>query len=281
MKRAAELLGTNPTTVSRHLSRLSDDIGQSLYARAKDGSCSLTVEGEKLKTLAAGFKDEIANLDFSEMEGEAPAQITITSLEFLLTHYLAPELKNAPEVVKECEIQLVGTDKRLSLAYGEADLALRFGRPVDGQLIASKIAEIEFDIWVPEGRTPTDWVGFQEDLEWTPEMQFALKYFGRPPAIRVSSFAAARNAAVSLGMGAIGPSAVMMSSPELSKLPTATPIRREVWSIIHESQRRNQRLGEVRKWVREAVQAVQVASGEVTSGTRPEVDRSLKLIGKP
>lgn len=260
MKRAAELLGTNPTTVSRRIKKVSENFGVMLFTVKKGETWTITPAGERLTRLASSFKTKLGEIDVEDPKEESAETITISSLEFLLANYLAPQLNEGINCFPDTRINLVGSDKRVSLAFGEADLALRFGRPKEGQLIASKIAEIQFDVWQKPNTRSRDWVGLQEHLDWTPEMQFAHSHFGRPPIVRTSSFSAARNVAESLSISAIGPNAVMGLSPLLRPLREVEGVRRGVWSVIHESRKLSQRLIAVRKWAKEAVARVQDTS---------------------
>lgn len=253
MRRAAELLQTNATTVSRHIKALSEERGAALFTRDKDGHCYLTHEGKQLRELAIDLRDRLQELDARAETRREHEIVTITSLEFLLTHMLAPKIDQGMASFPDTRIHLIGSDRRLSLAYGEADMALRFGRPSEGQLIASKIAEVEFHIWQPVHLKANEWVGLEEELDWTPEMQMGAAHFGKPPAIRVSSFVAARNAAISLGYNFISPAAVVCPQWESFSAVDCEPVKREVWSVIHETQKHSQRLAAVRLWAKNAV----------------------------
>lgn len=255
MKHAAELLGTDPTTVSRHIKRISHEMGVMLFKMNKGGAWTITNEGSKLTARAKVFKQEIDGLNAGE--SSQTETVKITSIEFLLTHYLAPHAKEGLGCFPDTKLALLGSDKRLSLAYGEADLALRFGRPTEGQLIASRLGDIEFTIWNPIGKPHSDWIGLQEELDWTPEMDYALRYFKKPPLIRVTSYAAAKLAGESVGLPFIAPCAVMARNNRFEPMHDIDPIKRPLWSVIHETKRFDQRLAAVKNWAKMAVEKSQ------------------------
>lgn len=255
MKRAADLLQTNATTVSRHIKALSVQMDTVLFTRDKDGLCHLTPQGKQLLTIAREMRERLRSLDVPTNGDDVGEIIKITSLEFLLTHFLAPNLADVSGVGDGTRVHLIGSDRRLSLAFGEADLALRFGRPVEGQLIASKVAEVAFHAWSARGCTSNDWVGLDEELDWTPEMQFGFAHFGRAPAFRVSSFSAARNACLSLKLNVIAPAQVICPCWENFQINDVEPVTREVWSVIHESRKLDKRLATVRAWAKDVVQS--------------------------
>ena len=250
MKRAAVLLGTNPTTVSRHIKKLNDMSGYMIFVQGQGGEWKITDEGKTLLELASDFQERVDRLEDLRERRSRQETITITSIEFLLTYFLAPRINEAIDCYPDTLIKLRGSDKRLSVAYGEADLALRFARPVEGQLVASKISEMPFYLWSETGALPDAWVGLDEPLDWVPEMQLAHKVFSGPPLVRVTSFAALGEAAAALGIAAVGPERVMSEIPKLKKVESVEPVYREIWSVIHENRRHDKRLAAVREWAK-------------------------------
>lgn len=253
MKQAAVLLKTNPTTVSRHIKSISAALDVTLFHLEKSGNWVLTPSGENVVGLAETVKNKVDRLKSMSGETIDRKSVTVTSLEFLLTHYIAPQLGERIPEFPDTVIDLVGSDRRLSLAYGQADIALRFGRPEEGQLIASKVASMKFGTYAHIGTYPTEWIGLHEDLDQLPEMQLGRATFGRPPSIRVSSFAAAREASIATGLAAIGPPIVMLREGFLAPIDGIPSVDRDVWSIIHESRRFSQRLRATREWLKVAI----------------------------
>lgn len=253
MKQAANLLKTDPTTVSRHIKRIAGHFEMDLFKTQKGGHWVLTPQGEELTTLAKNFKMGLDQFHLGETGVTECETIVITSLDFMLTHFLSPKIGSGMACYPDTRLTLIAADRRLSLAYGEADSALRFGRPTEGHLNASKIADIAFELVRVKGTAPTGWIGLTEDLDWIPDMRRAHAHFGRPPVLRVSCYAAAREAALSTGLATIGPVVVMRNGGALEKVPDTAPIYREVWSIIHETRRLSQRLGAVRAWIKDTV----------------------------
>ena len=246
-------MGTDPTTVLRHIKRISQEHKIMLVQRTKGAGWELTAAGKALAKRAKAFRDDIEAIDLGTAATDEPVAIKITSLEFLLTHYLAPYLEEGLDSYPDTFIQLEGSDRKLSLAYGEADLAIRFGRPQEGQLIASKILDMEFALWGTSLGMTGDWIGLPESLDWTPEMQLGLSYFQRQPSIRVTSFAAGRRAALSLDMPFISPRALIRADDPFVKIGSDAAIHREVWSVIHETRRLDQRLAAVRQWAKNSI----------------------------
>ncbi|AKS46956.1 DNA-binding transcriptional regulator, LysR family [Octadecabacter temperatus] len=247
MKRAAELLDTSSSTVSRHVRSLSEDCQEMLAKQTKGEAWTITPKGLKLVKMATDLSFNFSNLDTSDQE-EQVTRVAITSLDFVLTYYLAPNLPQLLNEVPNIEVSLLSSDRRLSLAFNEADIALRFGRPCEGQLVAKRICSMPMRVWKPKGRDATDWVGMSEDLDWTPDMEMGRAVFGRDPIVRTSSYAAAKRTACSLGLGTIGPDVIMGAGETFAADPSQT-VEREVWSVIHESRRMDKTLDKVKEWL--------------------------------
>lgn len=269
MKQAAALLRTDPTTVSRHIKTLSQRFDQNIFELEKSGHWRLTATGNELVLLAEMFKTRLDSLQ-SAASGLAPDQtVTVTSLEFLLAHYIAPHMNTPIPGYPDVGLRLIGSDRRLSLAYGEADIALRFGRPVEGQLLASKIATIEYSVYALPGHRPTQWIAMHEDLDVLPEIKLGFSIFGVPPSLRVTSYAAAREAAKATGMGAIGPCVVLQQGGRLAKIPGIKPVHRDVWSVIHETRRFSKQLKVTRDWLKTAILSAQQRQRAITAEQEP------------
>lgn len=248
MRRAAEMLGTSPTTVSRHIRTLTEEFGQILALQTRGEDWTITPEGNKLVDLAADFNRKVASLDRQKPTDKHPS-ISITSLDFVLTYYLAPHISGLLEKTPYLNVALLSSDRRLSLAFNEVDLALRFGRPEEGQLVTKKLYTVNMRIWQPVRGGTIHWVGMSEDLDWTPDMKMARDFFGCAPTVRTSSYSAAKQAAIDLGYCTIGPDVVMADCPHLVEAPGGTTVAREIWSVIHESRRHDQNLIATKQWL--------------------------------
>ncbi len=261
MKHAAELIGADATTISRHIKSLSTDMGAVLFTMSRSGTWEITSEGQLLLDVGLQMQSNIEALNQNGHISDELKTVKITSLEFLLTHYVAPQVGNFYRTVDDIKLELHGSDKRLSLAYAEADLALRFGRPTEGQLVASKVADIPHFIWSADQSKTRDWIGLNEHLDWTPEMQMGFTYFDKEPVLRVTSFAAARRASLSLGIPFIAPKILIQDGDPFERLHRTEGANREIWSVIHETKRHSQTLALVKEWIKGVFAQQQVPCG--------------------
>lgn len=250
LTKAAKLLKTNPTTVSRKLKRLSESYGQTLFTRSRTGDWSLTDQGRVFAKAARRCQAEIDSLCDDPVD-EGPTEIKISTVDFIAEKIFAPNICELMTLDSQVSLTLDTQDKNVSLAFGEADLAIRLGRPKAGRLVVSKLTDIDMSVFSSGGVKTKDWVGLPIELDWVPEMKLGYAFFGRPPVMRMSTFASIRRAAYERGLSGIGPDVVFDGCCDMLKVrgqPMGT--HREVWSVFHEERRQDKVLGQVRDWAK-------------------------------
>jgi DNA-binding transcriptional LysR family regulator len=139
---AAEALGLSPSGVSRALARLEQRVGARLLARTTR-SLSLTDEGrrfyEQVGPHLAGIEE--ATLEAagsgSKVRGRLRVNIDPFFSRIVLSRHLAAFLARYPDL----SVELIMRDRVGDLVADGFDLALRFGEPPQGSLIARKLIE--------------------------------------------------------------------------------------------------------------------------------------------
>ncbi|MGO4916183.1 LysR family transcriptional regulator [Pseudogemmobacter sp. W21_MBD1_M6] len=254
MSDAARNIGTNVTTVSRRIQRLSEGTNEQIVTRTKTG-WALTGHGAALVELAEEFDSRLAELNAGVLqEDTALRRISISTIEFLMHECLIPFLPLFQETCPNVELDIITSDKTVSLAYGEADLSVRLGRPTEGRLIGKQIGEVPIGFFRNEGSTNPDWVGLPRELDWTAEMQAAEAFFGRPPKIRLQTFQAIVSAADITGLGCVAPGFQVPEGANLRPLLGAQgegqcSVTREIWLVFHETRRKDPTLRRVADWI--------------------------------
>lgn len=262
MSDAARNIGTNVTTVSRRIQRLSEGSNEQIVTRTKTG-WALTGHGAALVALAEEFDSRLADLNAGVLpEDTAPRRISISTIEFLMHECLIPFLPQFQETCPNVELDIMTGDKTLSLAYGEADLSIRFGRPTEGRLIGKQIGEVPITVFRNQGSTDPEWVGLPRELDWTPEMQWAEAFFGRPPKIRLQTFQSIIQAAELTGLGCVAPTFQVPAGTQLCPLQGTKErgqagVKREVWLVFHETRRKDPALRRVADWIELCFKSVQ------------------------
>src|SRR5260221_2895815 len=140
--RAAEALGLSPSGVSRALSRLEQRVGARLLARTTR-SLSLTDEGRR-------FYDQVgphvAGIEEAAIAASGSANKVLGRLRVNIDPYFAPIVLSATLAAfltryPEVSVELIMRDAVGDLVADGFDLALRFGEPPVGSLVARKLIE--------------------------------------------------------------------------------------------------------------------------------------------
>ena len=248
LTKAAQQLGTNLTTVSRHIKRLSETYKETLVQMHRGGEWSLTEHGTRFVEAARRCQSEIEQLSG---DGTYESDLTISTLEFIAVSYLAPKLERLSARQNGIDLTINCGDENVSLAYGEADLAIRLGRPKSGRLFVSKLGDVEMSIFTPDGKHSTEWIGLPQEYDWVPEMQLAFAHFQSQPTIRLGSFSGIRRLSFEMGIAAVGPTKMFEGWNGLAKMPGTTGhAYREAWCIHHEGRRQDEKLAKLREWVK-------------------------------
>jgi DNA-binding transcriptional LysR family regulator len=141
---AGRRLRVDATTVGRRLAALERDLKAKLVARGTHGLV-LTPVGQQVISVAE--QAELAALAIQRVatgsESDEPAgRVRVTLLQDIadaLVLPLLPELKRRWPLIR---LDLWATTRKLDLAAGEADLALRVGRPSEGALLARRLCTL-------------------------------------------------------------------------------------------------------------------------------------------
>lgn len=138
---AARALGVNQTTTARRIAALEKAIGVKLFDRRQAGF-SLTEAGTEL--LAAAERVEVEANAFATQVGAMGRRVSgvirVTSAEGLANVVMVPALGAFRRLHPEVRIDLVVDERRLDLARGAADVALRTGsRPTESGLVGRRL----------------------------------------------------------------------------------------------------------------------------------------------
>lgn len=139
---AAREFNVTPSAVSKWLSQLEARLGVRLVARSTR-RISLTNEGELY--LAEGRRI-LAEIDELEHAVASSRAVPIGLLKVNATlgfgrNFIAPAISKVAARYPDLEIQLLLTDRPMSVAEGAVDVVVRFGEPPDQRVIARRIAD--------------------------------------------------------------------------------------------------------------------------------------------
>ncbi len=131
-----------PSAVSKWLAQLEARLGIRLVIR-NTRRISLTQEGEIYLAEGRRILSEIDDLEraISSSQGAPIGLLKIQATLGFGRSFIAPAISQFSSIYPNLEIQLILSDRPVSLAEATADVAIRFGPPPDGRVMARKLAD--------------------------------------------------------------------------------------------------------------------------------------------
>lgn len=217
---AAKALGVSQPTVQRRLAALEGRIGRKLVEHHPTGY-RLTELGKALFPHAVEVERSVEAFQRQLMSAgeELTGTLRVTCPEGMASRLLAPVIEAFRQKHPELRVDLIMTDRRLDLAKGEAEVALRIHEPGDDQLIARRIANSPWAVFASQsyikrhGR-PQRW----EDLDQHAIIEFAGELAGNHAARWLRSVAPKATIAIR-GNSMLGVLAAVKSGAGLAPLP--------------------------------------------------------------
>jgi DNA-binding transcriptional LysR family regulator len=249
--RAAQSLGVNQTTVTRRMANLEAVVGADLIERKQSGY-QLTALGKRIAASAERVEDEVKALE--SMLGAAKRALTgsvcVTTSEMLASILITPLLREFRKQHPGILVELIAADRKLDLARGEADVALRATlRPEGAGIVARRLTRAPWSVYC--SRSYADEHGTPATLEALDghavvSVEGELANLAGPrlltrmtPSSRISARSnSLTNLVLTLkeGLGiAMLPCMAGDSEPDLVRcLPPLAEVEGELWLIIRE-----------------------------------------------
>jgi molybdate transport repressor ModE-like protein len=237
---AARALSVNHATIARRIASLERGLGEKLVER-RPGGYVLTAAGNRALAAASEMESAAASLIRGGSDTGPGGLIRVNTTTGLAQGFLVAQLGKLAARHARLDIE-VTTDVRLvSLERREADIAVRLGRPRDGDVIAKRLSTFGFGFYAtPEwrrrlkkGAAPV-FVGFDEANAFLPEAVWLARRFPRARIAFRTSNQFAQAAAAKAGAGAaLLPHFLGRAEPRLQRcaLGPEPPVR-ELWSVI-------------------------------------------------
>lgn len=145
---AAQLKITQPS-ISRHMRELERLLGETLFDRRPSGVVALG-RAMALYDTVRGMQDLARKAE--GLMGDAPERIAglvrvTTSVPFAV-HVLPPWLADLMHAEPELEIELRATQEIENLLRRDADIAVRFARPIQEGVIAQRVGQVFVGLYV-------------------------------------------------------------------------------------------------------------------------------------
>jgi len=269
---AAESLDITQPTVGRRLAAMEGRFGTPLFVRS-GRRMQLTDAGAGILESARRMEREMLAIERTlEIQSTSLCgEVTVSAAEGTGTDWLTPVLFDFHQLYPEIVLKVQIENRAVDLVRREADIALRMGRPTQGDLIARRLGTIGFGLYasrhyLDKAGTPTtiedladhkivalDPAGTQINVERA--FPTANKIPGNYTYLTNSP--TAQMAAVRAGFG-IGPLShrwVAMNGDLVRVIPDYTATTLELWLVSHEELRHSARIRTVSDFIAERILA--------------------------
>lgn len=265
---AAGSLRVEQSTVSRRIAGLEASLGVLLFDRHRSGPTpteAAEAMREGLERLEAGVRILVDGAQTRDPEVHGRVRLALTesiAVHAIIPHLLGPLRERYPRL----HVDLVVGDQVSDLARREADLAIRFFRPKDDDLVAKRVARIRTSVLAHRSYrrlscvepAALDWILYEVPGVDTPEERFLREFVGATPAMRTTGYLA-QVEAVRAGLGvAMLARSLMRLDPDLVEIPLPLPPgpTLELWLTCPKSLRRVPRVDVVFAALEEGLPAI-------------------------
>jgi DNA-binding transcriptional LysR family regulator len=249
---AAERLGANAATVSRRINRLEESMGVTLFERS-DSGWRMTPAAEGLALLATRFEHDIADAwhEAAADQTDPIGNLILSGVGFINQVALIPKVDSFARAFPRLNLFIETAVKPHSLAFGEADIALRVTRPSEGRLVIRRIASFSLGIYRNRRLPPEDgWIGLSHYFDGFPAMKLAYSHFDTDPRIRVGSVMNVFDTMTYSGMPGPLPRCVAQLNPDLECVIDEQQFERnDLWLVFHENRRKDPKVQAASQWI--------------------------------
>lgn len=262
---AGRALGVSETTVARRIRSLETALRVQLFVRTATGTYDPTDDGqtvldraEAIERQSAAVAEELGN-DAQGVTGT----VRVSSVPVIVNRFLVDGLAELKRSHPGLILELIPGSGNLDLAKREADVALRFARPIHGGLKtrAQKLGELEFAVFVPANAAPEeasrlDWIGYDDAHAGLPQARWLDAVIRRSPTdragLRVADIETALEATAAGAGRTVLPISIAGRDRRLRRVNVsavpALPVR-EVWMLSHADQAARRSVDAVKAWI--------------------------------
>ncbi|UPG94544.1 LysR family transcriptional regulator [Luteibacter aegosomatissinici] len=242
---AARALSVNHATVARRIQSLEASMGERLAERRPEGYV-LTAAGTRIMDVASNMETAAQSLGRGGASDTPTGLVRVNAPPGLAQGFLVRHLADIPARHPGLDLELATDLRSISLERHQADIAVRIGRPMDGDFIAKPLGHMAFGFYgtdeicsaVERGERKTV-ISFNEENADMPEALWMARHF---PRARVSfrannhvaqAVAATRGAGLALLPHYVGRLQPGLRRCELEPLPAS----REIWVLMRRQDR--------------------------------------------
>jgi DNA-binding transcriptional LysR family regulator len=246
----ARALHVNHATVARRIASLEDALRIKLFKRSPAGY-ELTTAGQSALEAADAMESAASALSRLEPEAALTGLVRITATPSLAETFVIPRLAVLHQQHPLLDFEITAERRPLSLRRHQSDIALRFGRPEQGDLMGRRIADVAYRFYatpawrsrIEQGAAPR-FVGFDEGGADFPESQWLARQFENAPLALRCNNQTGQIAAARAGFGiAMLPCFLAAGDPALVEVRLSKPpLARELWLLTRRDAQTTRRI---------------------------------------
>lgn len=240
---AARYLKVDHATIARRITSLETALNLKLVDR-RPRSYILSENGKRIAALGSKMEDEAFAVDRAALAShlELTGEVSISAPPTMANAIIAPHLGKLRNQYPGIHIRLIGESRIASLIQRESDIAVRMVRPTENNLVARKVASIDFAMYAsthylattsPENYT---FIAFDRSMENLVQQKWLLEYAAsRPVVLRTYDLETQKIAALQgVGITAL-PYYVAKRTIGLEKLDVDNAlVTNDVWLVVHD-----------------------------------------------
>jgi DNA-binding transcriptional LysR family regulator len=285
MVAAAEALRVHQTTISRRIVALEERLKTRLFDRI-DGRFAPTSRGmvvvRRAQEMASVSQALDGDLTHNPAHGRAVVRLSV--IQTFVTGFLDRHLVTFPRKHPSIQLELICENRNSVLEHREADIAIRYVRPAQGQSLVRKIGELGSAAYAHKSllqprvdwRKDLPWIGFAQIADRWPEFRWIEANVTTDHIAMTVNGGPAYTELVALGYGAGLLTCVEGDAlPDMVRLSGAKPlIVREIWLLVLPELRRNATVRRVLDWI----VGVTKHDGRALLGSAPRTDAGTAFL---
>src|SRR5438132_3659343 len=260
---AARQLGTEHTTVARHIQAFDDELNNRLFHKSNSGY-GLTDAGERLLAGAEAIESAYVSAKAAASSEGQPiiGTVRIGAPDGFGSVFLAPRVQLLTDRHPELEIEILTTTRPFSLLKREVDIAIAHSSPEQMRVVSRRLTDHRMYVYASraylndaapiaaqEDLKKHPFIGFVEELLFPPDIGFS-DAIGVEPRIRSTNVLAQLQATLSGSGLYVLPAFVASSYPTLVPvLPEQVSFTRSSHIHIQEDHRRASPVREVAAFI--------------------------------
>ncbi|NUO54262.1 MAG: LysR family transcriptional regulator [Polyangiaceae bacterium] len=148
----ARSLGMDRSTASRRVQSLERALGTRLFVRTHEG-LRLSATGDRLRAHAERMASELRSLEAAAVAGgeEVSGLVRIATTEGMASRLIEGGLLDLRSTYPDLELEVLGSNRPVDLARGEADLAVRITPTKEAGLKVRVVAKLGISLFASPG----------------------------------------------------------------------------------------------------------------------------------